>query len=182
MADKSEKITENAVSKAMKPSFETLGRIESGITKLNAQGNQGAEERIEGARAEKLAADESAKTNTLLEGVIKGIGSLQKTILDSMKKKISSGFGMLLAGITAPIIIMVSFFKQLALEFAFLKQLTGGGLKKLFMPLKNLLTGKGKIGTAIKNSLKFIDKMHGGIFTKIGNFFKNFARTKWLLK
>ncbi len=182
MADKSEKITENAVSKAMKPSFETLGRIESGISKLNAQGNQGAEERIEGARAEKKAADESAKTNTLLEGVVKGIGDLHKSILASMKKKISSGFGMLLAGITAPIIIMVSFFKQLALEFAFLKKLTGGALNKIFTPLKNFLSGKGKIATAIKNTLKFIDKMNFGIFTKIGNFFKNLGKSKGITK
>ena len=178
MADKSEKITENAVSKAMAPSLASLKNIESGISKLNAQGNQGAEERIEGARAEKKAADESAKTNTLLEGVVKGIGDLNKTMLAGMKKKISAGMGMLLAGITAPIIVMVSFFKQLALEFAFLKKLTGGGLKKLFMPLKNLLTGEGKIAKAIKSSLKFIDKMNGGLFTKIGNFFKSFNKVK----
>jgi len=182
MADKAEKITESAVSKAMKPSFETLGRIEKGITKLNAQGNEGAEERVEGARAKKKEAEESAKTNTLLAGIYKGIVDLNKTMLASVKAKLKSGFGNLLAGVIAPVLIMVGFFAQLKKEFKVLKTLTGGGLKKLFMPLKNLLMGEGKIAKGIKSALKFIDKMHGGIFTKIGNFFKNFGQNKMVVK
>ena len=172
MADKSEQMTENAVAKAMAPSLASLKNIESGISKLNQISSQGAEERIEGARAEKKEAKKAEKTNTLLEGIMKSIGDLNKTMLETVKDKIKSGLGNLLAGVIAPILIMVGFFAQLKAEFAMLKTLTGGGLTKLFAPLKNLLTGKGKIASAIKKSLKFIDKMHGGIFSKIGNFFK----------
>ena len=182
MADKSEQMTENAVAKAMAPSLASLKNIESGISKLNQISSQGAEERIEGARAEKKEAKKAEKTNTLLEGIMKSIGDLNKTMLETVKDKIKSGLGNLLAGVIAPILIMVGFFAQLKAEFAMLKTLTGGGLTKLFAPLKNLLTGKGKIASAIKKSLKFIDKMHGGIFSKIGNFFKNFGQNKAVVK
>jgi len=177
-----EKITENAVAKAMAPSLATLKNIEQGISKLGAQGNQGAEAATESKRAEKISVANEEKTNTLLGAMVKSLADLNKNILASMKGGIFKGLGILLAGITAPIIIMVGFFKQLALEFTFLKKLTGGGLKKLFTPLKNLLSGKGKIGTAIKNTLKFIDKAHFGVFTKIGNFFKSFSTSPGITK
>ena len=55
-----------------------------------------------------------------------------------MKKKI----GILIAGLMAPIVTIVSFFKQLSAEFAFLKKLTGGGLKKIFKPLKTFFNSE----------------------------------------
>jgi hypothetical protein len=177
-----EKMTENAVSKAMKPSLQTLQNIESGITKLHAQGNQGAEARLEATVADKKAAKNEEKSLTLLGDMVKGITDLKKTLMESMKTKVKGGFGALLAGITAPIIMLASFFKQLKAEFAILKSLTGSGLKKLFAPLKNLLKGEGTLGKALKGALKFMDKMSGGIFTKIGNFFKNFGQNKTIMK
>ena len=168
-----EKMTENAVSKAMKPSLATLNRIESGIAKLGAAAAGGAEARVEEARAKKKSDDREEKANTLLEAMVKGISNLSKSMASKAAAGAVKGIGISLATITAPIVMMASFFKQLKAEFAVLKSLTGGGLKKLFSPLKNLLTGEGKIAKAIKGALKFVDKMHGGIFTKIRTHYKN---------
>lgn len=175
MADESKKLGStlaDAMKKALGPTEKSLLNIESGIAKVSNQGAKGAEERSENKRAEKASAAKQDKTNTLLGDMVKGIAKLSKNILDSVKRGTFKGIGILLAGITAPILVMVGFFKQLALEFKFLKGLAGGGLKKLFLPLKNLLMGEGKIAKSIKGSLKFIDKMHFGVFTKIGDYFK----------
>ena len=170
MASDKEKAILKIQEKIAKDQSDILGLMNK-FASDDKKGDKSAEDKKE----EKAA---SKKHTTLLEQMVSGITELNKSFLQSLKKTVGGGLGILIAGIAAPIIAMVAFFKQLALEFAFLKKLTGGGLRKLFMPLKNFLSGQGKIATAIKNTLKFIDSMHFGIFTKIGNFFKNFGKGK----
>ena len=169
---------DNEKEKAILKIQEKIAKDQSDILGLlnkfagdSKKGDMSAEDKKE----EKAA---SKKHTTLLEQMASGITELNKSFLKSLKTTVGGGLGILVAGIAAPVIAMVAFFKQLALEFAFLKKLTGGGLRKIFIPLKKFLSGQGKIATAIKNTLKFIDSMHFGIFSKIGNFFKSFGKGK----
>jgi len=121
--------------------------------------------------------------------------ALNKSFLESVKEKGKMGLGIIIAVIAAPIIALVSFFKQLALEFKFLSKLTGKGLTKLFAPLKNLLTGKGPIGkafTSLSKTLKTISSTIKGskafkaigtvgktvksVITSLGKFFTPMIR------
>ena len=170
MANEKDKAIQKIQEKIAKDQSDILGLLKK-FDSDSKKGEMSAEEKKEGKA-------ETKKQTTLLEQMYDGITQLNKSFLQSLKKTVGGGLGILVAGIAAPIIAMVAFFKQLALEFAFLKKLTGGGLRKLFLPLKNLLSGKGKIASIIKTTLKIIDSMHYGIFTKIGNFFKTFGKGK----
>ena len=151
---------DNEKEKAILKIQEKIAKDQSDILGLlnkfssdSKKGDMSAEDKKE----EKAA---SKKHTTLLEQMASGITELNKSFLKSLKTTVGGGLGILVAGIAAPVIAMVAFFKQLALEFAFLKKLTGGGLRKIFAPLKNFLAGK------------------GGVFTKIGNFFKSLFKIK----
>jgi len=142
------------------------------------------------AEKDKEAEMQRRKEITLFQQMADGIKGMHQAFLDSIKKGAKMGLGIILALIAAPIIALVAFFKQLALEFTFLKALTGKGLTKLFAPLKKLFTGKGPIGkaftslnktikgigTSIKGSKAFVavgkvgTKIKGAI-TSLGKFF-----------
>ena len=170
--------------------YKVLGSIYKEQVMARKDGKKGDEAKFEANKDAKKATKEQEKQSTLLGAMVKGLKDLNKSILDSMKGGMLKGLGILIAGIAAPVIAMVAFFKQLALEFAFLKKLTGGTLKKIFSPLKNFFKiiqnwGKGnstvvkageKLAKITKSTLKFIDTMHFGIFSKIGNFFRTFGK------
>jgi len=86
----------------------------------------------------------------LLMSIAENTGGINEALMkkDDDKKKDKGYLGIIIAGIAAPIVALVAFFKQLAVEFAFLKALTGKGLTKLFAPLKSLFTGGGPVGKA----------------------------------
>ena len=143
---KEEKVTESAVKKAMAPAFNSLKNIENGISLISGQSTMGAEAKIEGARAEKAARKTAEKHTTLMESMVAGIKDINKSLVDGFKQKLKAGAGGLLAGLMAPVILLASFFKQLKAEFAIFKKLTGGGLRKIFSPLRNFLNSEKGIG------------------------------------
>ena len=129
-----------------------------------------------GASATELAREQKTrdqKQTSLFEQMAASLKSLHKSFLDSVKEKGKMGLGIIIAAIAAPIIALVAFFKQLAVEFRFLKALTGKGLTKLFAPLKTLFTGEGPLGkifTSLSNTIKGITKSIKGskVFIAIG--------------
>ena len=151
-----------------------------------------------GATATEIARENQArevKQTILLEQMAKGISNLYKSFLESVKEKGKMGLGIIIAAIAAPIITLVTFFKQLAMEFKFLKALTGKGLTKLFAPLKALFGGEGPLGkafasfnrmikgirTAITGSKTFkviseIGDKFKSVLTRLGKFFAPIGR------
>ena len=147
MAEKS--FDQKLFSKMLGDMDSRLNSIEKNTGLVAAASKSSGEERIESARAEKIKATNDAKQTVLLEQMVKGIGSLgesMKKLANSLKEKAKAGIGMVIAGLIAPIVTIVAFFKQLSLEFAFLKKLTGGGLKKIFKPLKTFFNSEAGIG------------------------------------
>jgi hypothetical protein len=190
MADKSEKITENAVSKAMAPSLASLKNIEAGITKLNAQGNQGAEERIEGVRAEKKSASNEEKTVGLLGGILKSLGLKEQK--DKADKKKSGGLLSLISKVVGfgMLGLSTTFFGAFGVlagtikavidspAFSVVKGLFKIG-NKIFSPFLNMFKGLGGIGkaaTALMENPTVIKVME-----KTSKFLKPFMRiASWL--
>ena len=151
-----------------------------------------------GAAAAEQAREEKAtqkKQTTLMEQMADGIKDMHQAFLNSIKEGAKMGLGIVLALIAAPIIVLVAFFQQLAVEFMFLKKLTGGGLAKLFAPLKTFFTGEGALGKAfasfnktikgigasIKGSKAFvaigeIGTKIKGVITSLGKFFAPVGR------
>jgi len=129
-----------------------------------------------GASATELAREQKTrdqKQTSLFEQMAGSLKSLHKSFLESVKEKGKMGLGIIIAAIAAPIIALVAFFKQLAVEFKFLKALTGKGLSKLFAPLKTLFTGEGPLGkifTSLSNTIKGMTKSIKGskVFVAIG--------------
>ena len=104
-----------------------------------------------GASATEIARKEQQvqqKQTSLFEDMAGSLKSLHRSFLESVKEKGKMGLGIIIAAIAAPIVALVAFFKQLAVEFKFLKSLTGGALGKLFAPLKALFGGTGPVGKA----------------------------------
>ena len=129
-----------------------------------------------GASATSLAREQKSrdqKQTTLFEQMASSLKSLHASFLESVKEKGKMGLGIIIAAIAAPIIAIVAFFKQLALEFKFLKALTGKGLTKLFAPLKSLFTGEGPLGKifgSLSNTIKSITQSIKGskVFVAVG--------------
>lgn len=149
--EKAHKETIQAASKiaiATKESSKKSDGLFGSLQKLfSKSGNKEAE--FEKAQAEKIKAKETQKQTIFLEQIVNGIGGLGESmnnLANSLKEKTKGGLGMVIAGLIAPIVIIVNFFKQLSAEFRFLKKLTGGGLKKIFAPLKNFLNSEKGIG------------------------------------
>ena len=149
--EKAHKETIQAASKiaiATKESSKKSDGLFGSLQKLfSKSGNKEAE--FEKAQAEKIKAKETKKQTIFLEQIVNGISGLGESmnnLANSLKEKAKGGLGMVIAGLIAPIVIIVNFFKQLSAEFRFLKKLTGGGLKKIFAPLKNFLNSEKGIG------------------------------------
>jgi GH24 family phage-related lysozyme (muramidase) len=206
MAETPENKTLKELTAAQKQTNENLLKINESIkTQMSGVAKAVSEPPKKNTEEVKEKKDVDAKQTAFLEDMAVGIGktvdslkTLNANILKGIKEKSKMGLGILIAGIVAPIIVLVNFFKQLALEFKFLKKLTGKGLSKLFSPLKTLFKGKGplgklflslsksikgisasikgskafigisKIGTSIKNGITTLGKF----FKPIGSFFK----------
>jgi len=168
MADFSENVV-----KQLQNTNKKLDAVVSNTEKVATSGAKASEEKKEAEAKEQ-------KRTSLFEDMAKSLKALHKSFLASVKEKGKMGLGIIIAAIAAPIIALVAFFKQLAVEFMFLKKITGKGIKLLFKPLKGLfavlksafghdinklakLVGDSKIGKGI-NSFK-------NFFTRIGNFF-----------
>lgn len=89
--------------------------------------------KIEGERE---GARRDEEQTTLLERIGSGINGLGKNLLAGLKglgEKGGLGVGMLFGIIAAPVIALVSFFKSLKAEFAFLNKVFKGNLTKPFV-------------------------------------------------
>ena len=151
-----------------------LKAIEQNTSLAAAATKSSGEERLESARAEKIKAKNVEKQTVFLKQMaegIKGLGESMKKMADSMKQKTKAGIGILIAGLMAPIVTIVSFFKQLSAEFAFLKKLTGGGLKKIFKPLKTFFNSEKGIGKFFSDFGKKINPKNWKWVQSIQTFF-----------
>lgn len=160
-----------------------------------AQGNRAKQE-----EAEAEAAASEKKNRSLLESMVDGITTLNKSFLEGLKDKGKFAIAGLAALIAAPVVALVSFFKQLAVEFAFLKKLTKvGAIGKIFTPLVNLFTNlkaafKGttfgalaidkvkNVITAIKNFFAPVGRFFSTIFGQIATLTKASASASGILK
>ena len=160
-----------------------------------AQGNRAAQEEAEAEQA----ANEK-KNQSFLEKMANGIVLLNKNFLLGLKDTGKFALAGLAALIAAPVVALVSFFKQLAVEFAFLKRLTKvGEIGKIFTPLTNLFKGltaafKGttfgalaidkvkNVITAIKNFFAPVGRFFSTIFGQIATLTKASASASGILK
>jgi len=110
---------------------------------------------------------ESEESQNILQGIVKGIGDLNKSFMEGLAglaDKGGFGLGVIAAVIAAPVVALVSFFKQLAVEFKFIKDLASGGkLAKIFAPLKRVIDFFKILGSETKAFLNFK-------FPKVMNF------------
>jgi len=154
--------------------FQSAQTIVDGIVGSMEDGKM---QEIENRREQGRRDDEQTALMGSLVGGIKGLG---KSLLDGLKglgEKGGMGVGMLFGIIAAPVIALVSFFKQLGTEFKFLNKLTGGKLGKVLEPFKrfgDFIKGLGNKfkGFATDKFGKSIDKGKS-LFTKFSDFFKN---------
>ena len=94
------------------------------------------------AAAEEEQAEANAREErrtSLFESMVEGIGTLNRSFMDGMKKTGKFAFAGLIALIAAPVVALANFFGQLAVEFAYLGRLARGGLNILFKPFAALL-------------------------------------------
>ena len=161
----------------------------------NRQGNRAAQEEAE----EEQAASER-RNQSLLESMANGITTLNKSFLEGLKDKGKFAIAGLAALIAAPVVALVSFFKQLAVEFKFLAKLTKiGEIGKIFAPLTNFfkhLTAAFKgttfgafaidkvknVITAIKNFFAPVGRFFSTIFGQIATLTKASASASGILK
>jgi len=112
--------------------------------------------------AAKEAANEARRSAVKHETLMGAIAAHTKTtarntkdMLKNLGKKAMElglkGLGLTVAVIAAPVIMIVSFFKSLSAELAFLKRLVGPRMARMFAPIKNLIAFFGRIGRAIRN-------------------------------
>lgn len=143
-SDSSKKLED--IKKGQKVQSDLLGKINDSITK-QLKGVQDALKEPAPSNAEDKAEEkaQAQKHETLLAGMVDGIGKtvngiaeMNKNLLKGLKDKVKGGMGILIAGIAAPIIAIVSFFKQLGMELKFLGKLTSGGLTKIFRGIKRI--------------------------------------------
>ena len=130
------------------------------------------EEQNEAARAEK-------KQTALFEDIAAGIQNLTRSLIDGLKKLAEPGLwglGILAGLLLAPVIALAAFFKQLAVEVKYFKDLTAK-LGKVFKPLRTLFN-------YLKNlTLDWVDDLKKISFEKIkkiANFFKRFKFLDWV--
>ena len=133
-------------------------------------------------QAEANAAEE--RRTSLFESMVEGIGTLNKSFMDGMKKTGKFAFAGLIALIAAPVVALANFFGQLAVEFAYLGRLAKGGLNILFKPFAALLRFFPNLnaflirtGTSIKAAAKVMAPQNLGrnirsVVTTLKNFFE----------
>ena len=138
------------------------------------------------AKAEEEQAEANAKEEkrtSLLESMANGITTLNKSFLLGLKDKGKFALAGLAALIAAPVVMLVNFFKQLAVEFAFLKVLVKGGFRLVTAPVRivarmfNSLINLNKTAgsPAVKKALLGIEKLGKTVFSgfeKMGNFLR----------
>ena len=148
-----------------------------------AQGNRAKQEEAE---AEQAASEK--KNRSLLESMVDGITTLNKSFLAGLKDKGKFALAGLAALIAAPVVMLVEFFKSLSVEFKFLTKLVKGGFRRVTAPLRfigrmfnsliqlNKTAGAGPVQKAILG----IEKLGKTIFSpfqKIGNFLQTVKST-----
>ena len=138
------------------------------------------------AKAEEEQAEANVKEEkrtSLLESMANGITTLNKSFLLGLKDKGKFALAGLAALIAAPVVMLVNFFKQLAVEFAFLKVLVKGGFRLVTAPVRivarmfNSLINLNKTAgsPAVKKALLGIEKLGKTVFSgfeKMGNFLR----------
>ena len=161
------------VVKELQNTNQKLGILVANAKKQVAGGAKAAEEK-------KDAAAQERKRTSLFEDMAKSLKGLHSSFLSSVKEKGKMGLGIIIAAIAAPIVALVNFFQQLAVEFAWFKKISGKGLSKLFAPLKFLFKQlKLAFGSDVEKIVKLVkdSKLGKGLstiknfFTGIGKFF-----------
>jgi hypothetical protein len=121
---------------------------------------------------------------TLLQTMVKGIINLNKSFLNGLKEGTRFGLGAIAGLISAPVIMLVSFFKSLGAELKFLNTLTGGRLAKLFSPIMKFFDviktsfarlGIGRFITSVKTFLAPITNFFKSML-KIGDTASSFSK------
>lgn len=187
----------NMTSEKQQEMVEGMNKLSS-LQVENAKKRQGNRAKQEELEAEQAASEK--KNRSLLESMVDGITTLNKSFLAGLKDKGKFAIAGLAALIAAPVVALVSFFKQLAVEFAFLKKLTRvGAIGKIFTPLVNLFTNltaafKGttfgalaidkvkNVITAIKNFFAPVGRFFSTIFGQIATLTKASASASGILK
>ena len=121
---------------------------------------------------------ESEESQSILQGIVKGVGDLNKSFMEGLAglaEPAGFGLGVIAAVIAAPVIALVSFFKELGVQFKIIDNFARGGLSKLFGPIINFFKG---IMNAVKAFVAPAAKMIGQ-FTKavsgVSGFMSGFA-------
>tara|TARA_R110000737_G_scaffold119097_2_gene151540 strand:+ start:25 stop:1815 length:1791 start_codon:yes stop_codon:yes gene_type:complete len=140
---------------------------------------------LSGTRENKGAVEETKKKEksarkkelTLFGEIASGIKAMNKTLMDGLKKlgeKGLGGLGMIAALVAGPFIMLAAFFKQIAMELAFLKNLSKGKvISKIFAPIKLFFSSLGKFTKLLAQdkALMSLAKINMKPFTMIAKLF-----------
>ena len=142
-----------------------------------------------GTKENKGAVDEGKKKEaaakkkelTLFGEIASGIKAMNKTLMEGLAKlgkKGLSGLGMIAALVAGPFIMLAAFFKQIAMELAFLKNLSKGKvISKIFSPIKSFFAAIGRLGKTLGGSqFKSLLKINMKPFTMIAQIFTSMGK------
>ena len=174
MADFKDVVAELKTNK--KAQDDGFKRVETAVLS-GTQENKGAVE--ETKKKEKSA---RKKELTLFGEIAFGIKAMNKTLMDGLAKlgeKGLSGLGMIAALVAGPFIMLAAFFKQIAMELAFLKKLSKGKvISKIFAPVKMFFGALSKFTKLLAQdkALMSLAKINMKPFTMIAQIFTSMGK------
>ncbi len=128
------------------------------------------------------AAARAAEERSVFREIADGVKSLNETFMAKIKEKGKAGLGLVAALIAAPIVALLSFFKELSLQLKLIGIIGDGGLLgKMFAPIGRFFTRLKdffKSFTLVQKIGAFIDdviKGAGRVLRPVGNFFSKLA-------
>ena len=169
MADFKDVVSELKTNK--KAQDDGFKRVETAVLS-GTQENKGAVE-----ETKKKEASAKKKELTLFGEIASGIKAMNKTLMDGLAKlgeKGLSGLGMIAALVAGPFIMLAAFFKQIAMELAFLKKLSKGKvISKIFAPVKMFFGALSKFTKLLAQdkALMSLAKINMKPFTMIAKLF-----------
>ena len=173
MADFKDVVSELKTNK--KAQDDGFKRVETAVLS-GTQENKGAVE-----ETKKKEASAKKKELTLFGEIASGIKAMNKSLMDGLAKlgkKGLSGLGMIAALVAGPFIMLAAFFKQIAMELAFLKKLSKGKvISKIFSPIKSFFAAVGRLGKTLGGSqFKSLLKINMKPFTMIAQIFTSMGK------
>ena len=128
------------------------------------------------------AAARAAEERSVFREIADGVKSLNETFMAKIKEKGKAGLGLVAALIAAPIVALLSFFKELSLQLKLIGIIGEGGLLgKMLAPIGRFFTRLKTFFTSFEPIRKiggFIDdviKGAGRVLRPVGNFFTRLA-------